>query len=754
MLTITIDQKSAFAASAGQLDLEPICTDLGLPDSQEDTRCVVIGDHGYILSENFQPNDALLTISLEPDGPLTALSPEARPEALARLLRCAITMVNGNNRSWPPRWHVFHTQNRLAFEADNYSRKQEGGRTQAGRIVLDISRPSGYRIFAFLLDRFRVLDLNAFDPPQGLLEAALKGIAAALVARPSMADKETGNRVGLEIQHPIHPGSSWTMEEWYESHLTVAQRRVVDFQEEGCVRVYGSPGTGKTLTLVMKCLRDLGQAVAKGADTRALFLTHSLTTAEDIKNLVLNLEKERGLDWMTEDPPRLVVTTLYTLANDQQRYDLDGLTAVSLDGHEGQERQAVILNDVIESYRRRDWIARRSACSQPFVAYMESQPGSLERRFFLWALLNEFACVLDADGIRSSKDARARYLKEARKGWMMTLSETAEREVVLSLYDAFRQFLRDERMIGGDQMISDYLTHLDSFRWEATRSRQGFDMVFVDELHLFNRQERMTLRHLLRSTESIPKVYMAYDPKQSPRDTFLNLPSENAERLDIWRSVNVGRIEGVELQEVFRFTPQISRALASIDDSFPGQDLDEDWPKYGGRSQLEDGQVPTVSILPTDRDVYSFTFKRARDLQRDLGKTRRRVAVLCVSQDLFSQFLANHEFQDSFIPITSREFSPGTIQGTRKFVFSMPEFVAGRQFDTVLLVGMNQNETPSGPFGMAAVRKFVSQVYLGASRAERCLEFYASKDGGEAHKVLSLPVMNGVVRNVDWRELP
>ena len=60
-------------------------------------------------------------------------------------------------------------------------------------------------------------------------------------------------------------------------------------------------------------------------------------------------------------------------------------------------------------------------------------------------------------------------------------------------------------------MITDFLNYLDSFRWEATRDREGFDAVFVDELHLFSRQERLIFRHLLRVPNDTPIVIMAYD---------------------------------------------------------------------------------------------------------------------------------------------------------------------------------------------------------------------------------------------------
>jgi len=95
MRSITIDQKSIELVSAGQLDLDAIVTDLDIPESSERAKCVRVGDHGYILSRTFHAGDGLLTISLEPEGPLTALSSDVRQETLARLLRCATMIFTG-----------------------------------------------------------------------------------------------------------------------------------------------------------------------------------------------------------------------------------------------------------------------------------------------------------------------------------------------------------------------------------------------------------------------------------------------------------------------------------------------------------------------------------------------------------------------------------------------------------------------------------------------------------------------------------
>ena len=111
--------------------------------------------------------------------------------------------------------------------------------------------------------------------------------------------------------------------------------------------------------------------------------------------------------------------------------------------------------------------------------------------------MNEFACVLDAEGVRSSAQKRKRYLTSERQNWMMPLCSAEERPVLLALYDDFREELKSMNAISVDQLIADFIGFLDSNRWDVLRAGKGFDAIFVDELHLFNREERMVFQSLM-----------------------------------------------------------------------------------------------------------------------------------------------------------------------------------------------------------------------------------------------------------------
>lgn len=742
--TITIDGKSIEAANAGQLDLSPIVENLDLPEADQTTICTMVGAHGFVLSPSFQTTDVLLTIDLSTDGPLTALRVEERIEALQRIIRCTTRIALGRTRSIPPKWRPYHTGKLLTFEADRFDRQSSGDKGSVGRIVLEVSKGFSYHVFGFLLDRSGNTPLSAISPPKGIVDEIINALPSALTAGlQGIGDIDgTYNLEG----HRTEAGSrSRTADGWYSQLLTSHQRRFVDHDMADGVRLTGDAGTGKTRALAVKATRYIENPV--NDKRRLLFLTHATQTVEDVERMILEMSPDQGLQALAAEPARLVVTTIYALANSVMNFRLKELAPIFLDGHSGKRFQADILNTVIEKYRKDEWLAFQSACSEPFIEYMSAEPESLKRKFFLWELLNEFACVVDAVGVRVNPDMRKQYLVDRRKPGMMPLHLEAERKVVLGLYDLFRAEIRTLKALGSDQMITDFLNFVDTYQWDMRRDVEGFDVILVDELHLFNRQERMAFHHLSRIAGESASIAFAYDAKQSPRNTFLELPSMEAKGLDLWRDAHLPKGERIELVDVFRYTPQIAAALKKIDDSLPGQNLDDDWPPYAGVSKAGAGPVPTISALPTIAS-YGSVLRRAKQYQHNLGD-RGRVAVLFLNSDTFQNFIEREQVKEDSIIIASREDAAANARSKKRYIISMPEYVAGLQYDTILLLDGSQHESPEGPYTAALQRAFVAQVYLGASRAEKRLEIFAVKEMGGISSIFTKALLSGAIEEIE-----
>jgi hypothetical protein len=412
---------------------------------------------------------------------------------------------------------------------------------------------------------------------------------------------------------------------------------------------------------------------------------------------------------------------------------------LGIDSEEGKKLALKEISLVLDEFVSGDWIAYRSGCSQELVRQIEAPPASKERRLFYWDLLIEFGCVIAAQGMLTHAADRERYIRFKRARWMMPLAGPTDRAAVFALWCGFMQHLKEKKWISSDQIVSDYLNDLSTYYWEAARSKEGYDVIFVDEMHLFNSQERLIFHNLLANSESSPVVIMALDPTQSPRETFTLIAEENEARLaGIYERARLPNPKKIDLTDVFRYTPEIARLIRSVHEVAPALDLSEDWSMPESTSSNPPGAVPSFKILSNKETTYKEAMRLATELGREARRRKGRVAILCMDGDRLEEYVraASAQFENEVVVILSRDDTERLRYAGRRFVLSTPEYVAGLQFDTVIIVDANADLVPEAQYKAYKLRRFLSELYLGLSRAEHRLVILASRDQGGLTKVL------------------
>jgi hypothetical protein len=94
------------------------------------------------------------------------------------------------------------------------------------------------------------------------------------------------------------------------------------------------------------------------------------------------------------------------------------------------------------------------------------------------------------------------------------------------------------------------------------------------------------------------------------------------------------------------------------------------------------------------------------------------------------------------VAITTREDLRELRYARTRCVFSMPEYVAGLQFDTVFLIHADTADLADDYVSQGARRRYVSRLYLGASRAAHRLKIASSEQRGGISNVLAAPIAN------------
>jgi hypothetical protein len=706
-----------------------------IPGELESIKRVVERDVVYFLDQEISQDDvSLIVVDLGKPAPIFNSDGIDRYvfDRIATIAKSVFT----NSVSIPFSWHM-HSEGSMCSV---YAATKSVG---AGARIHYDTNPAGNRDLLVFARVDESIPFNRVPRPDDQYLAVRENLPAALSAsmpkRP-LNFKATGIDLSHRLSHGFTRGTS--LKEWYESKLTDEQRAFVDKPYDGPVRLRGAAGTGKTLSLAVKFMRDSCRFESEGIDRRFCFLTHSAATADlvgeicgslDPVGLIAGMGKHAGIQ----------VRTLYDLAHEYLRFDLDQLNPLSLDGREGRLLQAELIRDTLKSMRSDISFARYSDISPCLRNGWEGTDAQSKEKLII-DLANEFASVLDADGVWAGTEKGEKYAKGQlgyRPAWLLELPTERDRRYVLEIHRRYRQLLSEMNTLSVDQMVSDFNSFLDRNTWDMLKKTKGFDAVFVDELHLFTSVERQVLHKLMKGNvgglgaASRPAIFMAYDVKQSPRDTFTQMGDTSL----FTASTQLQNSDLVKLSKIFRYTPQIADFLYDLDATFPAIDLAGEWEPYAAQAEVAEGERPKLYIYKDEAELLRRTFEAAITQAKKLGG--RRVAILCINEELYDQYdkIAKIRFRGNLIHINSREPSTDLKHAGKKVVFSMPEFVAGLQFEVIYLIHVDAQDAPI-ELTVGERRRLISNVYLGASRAERELYLGCCESRGGPASYLKLAI--------------
>lgn len=704
-----------------------------VPQNTDGLRRVALKDIVYLLSGDADLDDGYLIINT---AIFAAEAGLAKPcTTFERVIRVALRHFD-RGIAIPIQWQPYHSGSLLSVFA-------QPSRDAKQRVYFDQAPDGSNNLYAFAITS-NPQDLDRVPEDKALYQRAMEGICDALLTEPPVAPP-VGN-FGVLLSEPlgVRLASAGTLQEWYEQRLNREQRKFVDQPHSQPVRLRGAAGTGKTQSMVVKCLRDL--YADAGGDKTFAFLTHSSALAHTVVRGMLHAldPTERWTSLKTPTgQPRLWIGTIYELAQEKLGYEKKGLTPLSLDGREGREYQRILIEQAIDKVVKDPRIALDLLPNCP--DFHERLKNRAEDASLIDELMNEFACVLDLETIKKDTHEANRYARGPRELWQMVLPSEAHRRVVLEIHDIYRALLRAEKMLGMDQMIADFDGYLGTHEWGALRERDGFDLVFVDEYHYFTRAEAMLLHNLFKTQAQVGgrwPLLMAYDIKQGTNDVALSGGMEK------FRNPGVGESVLTELKQVYRSTPQITAFLRDLDASFPAMDLEGEYATYVAESQQDDGETPTLTVYGTDINLVDSVFEQATRMAREIDGGGSQVAVLCLNEALFDKIRVAGRVRDKFVPITTREDLKELRYAKSKCVFSMPEFVAGLQFHTVFLIHADSADYDEDQ-GQGTRRRYVSRVYLGASRAAQKILLSSSKEHGGPSQLLTAPLANSTLRRVN-----
>lgn len=424
--------------------------------------------------------------------------------------------------------------------------------------------------------------------------------------------------------------------------------------------------------------------------------------------------------------------------------DAAGLTLIGEDSYSGKQAQLDEILEVLDEFASGDWVTYRSGVSEELRRRFDSSDDD-DRKALAWDLLLEFGSVIGAAAIFPGAGAESRYIQLQRAGWMLPLRTTPDLRLVFRIYCLYMQSLEARSLVTSDQVLADFLKNLDTYAWNRARKAHGFDLVFVDEFHLFNPLERQVLHYLTRDVSSYPKVFMAFDPRQSASEAFIGVAAgETSSSSSAAVADLLGDVDNFELTTIHRFTPQILELIKHIHLEFPTLNLGQDWDIdfAAVESAQRDGPIPSLISSASQSGEGDDIFRTVRELY-----SRGRIALAIVDPRQwrrYSELASNIGRSARFhvATISGRSDIEGLGYRGRGLVVGPAEYLAGLQFEVVLVAGV-----PDMGSTVAANERtrLLSLLYLAISRAERQACIFVNDDDGGVPDVLKRAVGNGLI---------
>lgn len=586
----------------------------------------------------------------------------------------------------PRAWSEYHYQNLLAFfasprESTNY------------RWIAEIDGERKCVRFESLTDASVETSLQEYHPPEWPNDFSRNFedfFKARVTARATTDAKD--DVLARHVELPAIGSSSVvqgrTYEDW-DAYLTEEQKLLLEEDIRNSIKILGPAGSGKTLTLCLRALQVSRDETVVRKEERILLATHSWAMSERIDAVLRALNS--GVP-----PERITVFPLMSLLDMHAGHIGGGkVEVIGDDSSDGRNKTIEILASIVDAIGDRP----KAGLSNWIVQGLDHGINTKPRRELTINLYEEITGVLSASGVApDDADSIREYLRSDREEWMPPFVSLQDRGFVVDVYRLFLSELVDRASITTDQYVLDSIRVLETFSWRMRRETEGYDFIFVDELQLFDPQERACLELLGRSRNGVPFV-SAEDPSQG---IFSAL---NARRATIPN-------KAIYLDTLHRFKRGIFDFISFIYQKFPLNAL-----PLRIENEADDSITrPEIIIFGQDVDPAQETATIVSKVNSN-SLSNETICVITIGDDDNRIGSVLRENRIHCTELHSFDDVEKLAYVKRTVVVSPWEFIGGTQFDHVIVAAFGINK-PESQF--ARLREMIS-VYLACSRAARSL---------------------------------
>lgn len=474
----------------------------------------------------------------------------------------------------------------------------------------------------------------------------------------------------------------------WQYYLTKAQKDFIEREITGAERLEGAAGTGKTLAMILRCIYLLKKS---NFTKRFIFVTHSIATKDHILDVFRSNYPEIDNFLITEENffGNLLVTTIQEWCIKYLGAYITETEYLDRDARESKEYQLMVIADVYSEVKSKDIATYERLCSPEFMKFIKAHDNDS-----LYELLQyEIGVVIKG---QAGGDIEV-YKKIRRPKYGIPCKKDSDYNFLFLIYTKYQEKLEISGQYDSDDIVISATMQLTAPIWKRRRDKEGFDACFVDETHLFNKNE-LNFFHYLNKTAIKNHIVVAID-----RSQHIGEPTIYDE--DSMEEMNLGKKDSVasKFKTVFRSSPDIVTLAYSVLSSgiqLFGNELENPIENTISDFTAEEEKKfahPQYLLVESEDTVIETAFAEADRFVNETGCRRSDVLIIGVSS-YYAQKLEDYARSCNKAAVCIKRRGDTEVykdaDDMQRYVIGDIDYIGGLEFLYVVIAGIDSDNVP------------------------------------------------------------
>lgn len=512
-------------------------------------------------------------------------------------------------------------------------------------------------------------------------------------------EKSVGSIANYELNVSINKDGDITDFDKWKTLLTPTQKEVVSKPLLIPIRLSGGPGTGKTLTAVLRTAELLRNAKAANEKFRIGFFVFN----RDLGGRIYQQFQSLGLEEYFEENSnqQLVVTSLMEWAENFLELDKLGIEPIApyRAGKMDKQRED-LFRLVIEQAKKSLNNSEYELLWKEFDARSKNGLREIETE------ISQFIKARDIPNLSA-------YLTTHKTSQWARSTDKEFRKFVWEVYQVYEMALQALKMIDADDLVNDCFRQVKQTVWQKfKKDEQGFDYLILDEAHDFFRHQINLMAALVKDEKNIMMCFDQGQKVYSRYPTLREMGHDTDEKFFIRR-----------LEVNFRNSKQILASLQALIANYPVYDYGSLWGQLSPNPKSPEGPKPSSQGFFADTGMMQGAVNLVKKYTED-GIDSREIAIICFDDEQLKQMEA--VIKNGLDIKVHQLIGQGKRPPKNSIVLTTARQVKGEQFDVCILLGVDKSSLPDlrgGEGEIWASQKREDDFRLFAVAMSRCKRY-------------------------------